>query len=125
MAKLRAIAGGKGREKTFSLVYGLRLYPTGEVTQVGEGKAILRDRTSKCRSISLKGLASRSAPSCWPASMRFSTFTLTIGCNSPHPHLCLTRASKNLAAEPQLSAEKSCLILPLFRNSFAAIRSYA
>ncbi len=46
MAKLRAIAGGKGREKTFSLVYGLRLYPTGEVTQVGEGKAILRDRTS-------------------------------------------------------------------------------
>jgi hypothetical protein len=46
MAKLRAIAGGKSKEKTFSLVYGLRLYPTGEVTQVGEGKAVLRGRTS-------------------------------------------------------------------------------
>jgi len=45
MAKLRAIAGGKGREKTFSLVYGLRLYPTGDVAQVGEGKAVLRDKT--------------------------------------------------------------------------------
>jgi hypothetical protein len=42
MAKLRAIPGGKGKEKTFSLVYGLRLYPTGEIIQVGEGTAVLR-----------------------------------------------------------------------------------
>jgi hypothetical protein len=46
MAKLRAITGGKGKEKTFALIYGLRLYPTGEVTRVGEGKAVLRDGTS-------------------------------------------------------------------------------
>jgi hypothetical protein len=46
MAKLRAIAGGKGKEKTFSLVYGLRLYPTGEVAQVSEGEAVLRDGAS-------------------------------------------------------------------------------
>jgi hypothetical protein len=46
MAKLRSIPGGKGKEKTFSLIYGLRLYPTGEVTRVGKGKAVLRDGTS-------------------------------------------------------------------------------
>ena len=46
MAKLRAISGGKGKEKPFSLVYGLRLYPTGEVAQVGEGKAVLYNGTT-------------------------------------------------------------------------------
>jgi hypothetical protein len=43
MAKLRVISGGKGKEKTFSLIYGLRLYPTGTVAQVAEGKVILHD----------------------------------------------------------------------------------
>lgn len=37
MARLKAITGGKGREKTFSLVYGMRLYPSGVVTHVDEG----------------------------------------------------------------------------------------
>lgn len=46
MAKLKAIPGGKGKEKTFSLLYGLRLYPMGTVAQVAEGKALLRDRAS-------------------------------------------------------------------------------
>jgi hypothetical protein len=45
MAKLRAIPGGKGQEKTCSLVYGLRLYPVGELAQVTEGEALLRDGT--------------------------------------------------------------------------------
>jgi hypothetical protein len=43
MAKLRALPGGKGQEKTFSLVYGLRLYPAGKLAQVIEGEALLRD----------------------------------------------------------------------------------
>jgi hypothetical protein len=43
MAKLRAIPGGKGKEKTFSLIYGLRLYPAGDVAQVNEGEVVLRD----------------------------------------------------------------------------------
>jgi len=46
MAKLRAITGGKGKEKTFALIYGLRLYPTGEITRVSAGEIILRDGTS-------------------------------------------------------------------------------
>ena len=46
MAKLRAITGGKGKEKTFALIYGLRLYPAGEVTRVSAGETILRDGTS-------------------------------------------------------------------------------
>ncbi|MBI3301832.1 MAG: hypothetical protein HYZ72_07110 [Deltaproteobacteria bacterium] len=46
MAKLRAIPGGKGKEKTFSLIYGLRLYPAGAVAQVTEGEAVLRDGAS-------------------------------------------------------------------------------
>lgn len=37
MAKLRAISGGKTKEKTFSLVYGLRLYPAETVAQLHEG----------------------------------------------------------------------------------------
>lgn len=40
MAKLRAISGGKAKEKTFSLVYGLRLYPAETVAQLREGAAL-------------------------------------------------------------------------------------
>ena len=46
MAKLRAITGGKGKEKTFALIYGVRLYPAGEVLQVTEREAVLRDGTT-------------------------------------------------------------------------------
>jgi len=46
MAKLRAITGGKGKEKTFALIYGVRLYPAGEVFQVTEREAVLRDGTT-------------------------------------------------------------------------------
>ncbi|HEV8717914.1 MAG TPA: hypothetical protein VGX03_34495 [Candidatus Binatia bacterium] len=46
MAKLRSIAGGKGKEKTFALIYGLRLYPVGEVARVSAGETVLRDGTS-------------------------------------------------------------------------------
>jgi hypothetical protein len=45
MAKLRAIPGGKSKEKIFSLIYGLRLYPAGAVAQVSEGGTILCDGT--------------------------------------------------------------------------------
>jgi len=40
MAKLRAISGGKNKEKFFSLVYGLRLYPAGSIAQVNEGEIL-------------------------------------------------------------------------------------
>ena len=43
MAKLKAISGGKGKEKTFSLVYGLRLYPAGVVAQLSEGVTLQQD----------------------------------------------------------------------------------
>lgn len=43
MAKLKAISGGKGKEKTFSLVYGLRLYPAGVVAQLSEGVTLQVD----------------------------------------------------------------------------------
>jgi hypothetical protein len=43
MAKLRAIPGGKRKEKHFSLVYGLRLYPAGTVAQVKEGQTLQQD----------------------------------------------------------------------------------
>jgi hypothetical protein len=43
MARLRAISGGKGKEKTFSLVYGLRLCTVGTVSQVEEGKILHGD----------------------------------------------------------------------------------
>jgi hypothetical protein len=46
MAKLRAITGGKGKERTFALIYGVRLYPAGQVIQVSEGEAVLRGGTS-------------------------------------------------------------------------------
>ena len=45
MAKLRAISGGKGREKTFSLVYGLRLYPAGTIAQLHEGVTLHQNGT--------------------------------------------------------------------------------
>jgi hypothetical protein len=43
MAKLRAISGGKSKEKSLSLVYGLRLYSAGEVAGIGEGTVTLGD----------------------------------------------------------------------------------
>lgn len=43
MARLRAISGGKGKEKTFSLVYGMRLYSAGVVAHVDEGKTFQSD----------------------------------------------------------------------------------
>lgn len=46
MAKLRAITGGKSKEKTFSLVYGVRLYPPAQVSRVSHGAALLRDGTT-------------------------------------------------------------------------------
>lgn len=39
--KLKAIPGGKGKERTFALIYGLRLYPAGEVTEVQESEITL------------------------------------------------------------------------------------
>jgi hypothetical protein len=41
MAKLRAVIGGKRREKTLALLYGFQLYPSGEVAHVGAGEAVL------------------------------------------------------------------------------------
>ncbi len=46
MAKLRAIPGGKGKEQRFSLVYGVRLYPSAQVARVSQGEARLRDGTT-------------------------------------------------------------------------------
>lgn len=43
MAKLRAIPGGKRKEKQLSLVYGLRLYPAGMVEQVRNGRTLQQD----------------------------------------------------------------------------------
>lgn len=43
MAKLRAISGGKSKEKPLSLVYGLRLYSAGVVAGIGEGNVTLGD----------------------------------------------------------------------------------
>jgi hypothetical protein len=43
MAKLRAISGGKGKEKRLSLVYGLRLYRTRQVAGIDEGQVVLSD----------------------------------------------------------------------------------
>src|SRR5262245_51805771 len=43
MAKLRAISGGKRKEKQFSLVYGLRLYPAGTVAQTEDGQTLQQD----------------------------------------------------------------------------------
>jgi len=46
MARLRALPGGKNKEKSLSLVYGLRLYPAGEIARVNEGEITSRDGTS-------------------------------------------------------------------------------
>lgn len=46
MAKLRAIPGGKNKEKILSFVYGLRLYPAGEIVRVHEGEITSRDSSS-------------------------------------------------------------------------------
>lgn len=52
MPKLKAIPGGKGKQKPFSLVYGLRLYPAGQnnktqqIDQVVGGEVQLRDGSS-------------------------------------------------------------------------------
>jgi len=43
MAKLRAILGGKRKEKQFSLVYGLRLYPAGTVARMKDGQTFQQD----------------------------------------------------------------------------------
>ena len=43
MAKLQVIAGNKGREKTYSLVYGLRLYSDGDLQRVERGKVTHQD----------------------------------------------------------------------------------
>ena len=41
MPKLKAIPGGKGKERTFALIYGLRLYPAGGVVGVQESEITL------------------------------------------------------------------------------------
>ena len=43
MAKLKAIPGGKKKGKNFSLVYGLRLYPVGEVVGIEGGQVMHGD----------------------------------------------------------------------------------
>jgi len=43
MAKLRAIPGRKEKEKTFSLVYGLRLYRSEDIARIDEGHVTLTD----------------------------------------------------------------------------------
>ena len=43
MAKLQVIPGNKGKEKTYSLVYGLRLYPDADLQGVERGKVTHQD----------------------------------------------------------------------------------
>ena len=43
MAKLRVIPGNKGKEKTYSLVYGLRLYLDVDLQRVERGKVTHQD----------------------------------------------------------------------------------
>jgi len=45
MTKLKAIPGGKGKERTFALLYGLRLYPTGDIDGVQENEITLTNGT--------------------------------------------------------------------------------
>src|ERR1700754_2457110 len=45
MTKLKAIPGGKGKERTFALLYGLRLYPTGEIAEIQENEITLTNGT--------------------------------------------------------------------------------
>ncbi|MGE0823206.1 MAG: hypothetical protein AB7G75_24860 [Candidatus Binatia bacterium] len=43
MAKLKAISGGKEKGKKCSLVYGLRLYPAGEIVRVEDEQVVHGD----------------------------------------------------------------------------------
>jgi hypothetical protein len=45
MPKLTAIPGGKGKERTFALLYGLRLYPTGDIAEIQENEITLTNGT--------------------------------------------------------------------------------
>jgi hypothetical protein len=45
MTKLKAISGGKGKERTFALLYGLRLYPTGDIAEIQENEITLTNGT--------------------------------------------------------------------------------
>ena len=45
MTKLKALPGGKGKERTFALLYGLRLYPTGDIAGVQENEITLTNGT--------------------------------------------------------------------------------
>lgn len=45
MTKLKAIPGGRGKERTFTLIYGLRLYPAGGVAGVQESAVTLTNGT--------------------------------------------------------------------------------
>ena len=45
MPKLKAIPGGKGKERTLTLIYGLRLYPVGGVAGVQESEITLTNGT--------------------------------------------------------------------------------
>jgi hypothetical protein len=45
MTKLKAIPGGKGKERMFALLYGLRLYPTGDIEEVQENEITLTNGT--------------------------------------------------------------------------------
>jgi hypothetical protein len=45
MTKLKAIPGGKGKERTFALLYGLCLYPTGDIDEVQENEITLTNGT--------------------------------------------------------------------------------
>ena len=71
MPRFKAIPGGKdakAKEKTLSLVYGLRLYPADigeQIEQVVGGEVQLRDRST-----SLKARVTKSVPNCWRALTR-------------------------------------------------------
>jgi len=45
MTKLKAIPGGKGKERMFALLYGLRLYPTRDVAGIQENEITLTNGT--------------------------------------------------------------------------------
>lgn len=48
MTKLTVLPGRKGKERTYSLVYGLRLYPSENITQVDAGGVQLQDGIQSC-----------------------------------------------------------------------------
>ena len=45
MTKLKVIPGGKGKDRTFTLIYGLRLYPAGGVAGVQDSEITLTNGT--------------------------------------------------------------------------------